>query len=64
VAVTTVGPGDTVVGTQHRSHTDCHRLLAGVEVRRTVDLAALEQRLNRVLEATDELHPLIQLQTL
>ena len=62
VAVPAVGPGHPVSVGEHAAHADRARLLAGVQVRRAVDLALLKQRLDRVLEAADERHALVELQ--
>ena len=56
MAVPAVGAGDAVVLAEHARDADGDRLLAAVEVRGAVHLAAQEQRLDRLLEAADPQH--------
>ena len=62
VPVPAVRPGHAIGVRQNAAHADRPRLLAGVQVRRAVHFALLKQGLDRVLEAADERHALIQLQ--
>jgi hypothetical protein len=62
VPVPAVGPGHAVLGLQHRADPDGAGLLARVEVRRSVHLTSLEERLDRVLEAADQQHAAVQLE--
>ena len=54
--VTAVGRGNAIPVLEHARETDGHRLLAGVQMRRSIDLAAQEERLNEVLETAYEPH--------
>ena len=62
VPVAPVGGGDAVLFAEDAGEADGDRLLARVEMRRPVDLAAEEERLDEVLEAADEPHPPVQVE--
>ena len=56
VPVAAVGRGDAVAILEDARDADRNGLLARVEVRRPVDLAAEEERLDQILEAADQDH--------
>jgi len=60
VAVPAIGAGDAVAVLERAREADRDGLLTGVEVRRAVDLAAQEQRLQTILDAADHEHPPVQ----
>ena len=62
VAVAAVGAGDAIAGSERAREADRDRLLPGVEVRRAVDLAAQEERLDEVLDAADHAHPPVEVE--
>jgi hypothetical protein len=61
VAVTPIRAGDPVVRPEHAGEADRDGLLPRVEMRRPVHLAAKEETLHPVLEASDEDHPTVEL---
>ena len=56
VPVAAVGRGDAIAILEDARDSDRNRLLPGIEVRRPVDLAAKEERLDQILEAPDQDH--------
>src|SRR4029079_13633331 len=60
MTVAAVGRGDAVAVLEQARDAGGDRFLAGVEMRRAVDLAGEEERLDEILEAADEQHLPVQ----
>ena len=58
--VAAVGRGDAIAILEDARNPDRDRLLPGIEMRRPVDLAAEEERLDQILESADQDHRSIE----